>query len=614
MRYSTQQLREFWAGYRCDPALMVACTFGPTSLLVAENTRDAWKALAQVMAAHGYVIRKADTGAYNCRAITGGDQPSLHSYGIAADVNWRTNPYKKTPSTPPVVFSSAPDQDARALDVRFHRADTDMTPDMIDAIEAIVTKGGHAVFGWGGRFKTSKDAMHFQLDVSPGELTEGIDWSSVAEPDPAAQHSPSLTRSGTTPATGEAAAMNRAAFYDAIRGDLFHGTLTSSQVRGIEDILDVWYRLHPAGDPRWLAYILATVFHETDRRMVPVREGFATSNEGAVAAVHNLFLQGRIKVDYSIPVNGVSYYGRGRVQNTFLANYRKLEARFNHPFVANPDLLLTRPDLDAEVTVVGHVEGIWTGRKLSDHIGAAGCDFTGARAIVGRDRGPMIAGYALAFETALDHARSQPATAPLDAGAAGTVMIERPLHDDVLLQPDPAAMAQTEPRGEKPMSVPAQPDLVRILSALEALRAELAAANPGTGQPVTPASQPEAHGSPADISRILAALGTLFGRPPTPDRSSAPLGQVNGALGQALGNLLNGKKTAIGVVGAVATSILGNTSDPASVFSKIATLAPAALTGTSGVFLPLFLGMAAWGVLGKFEKWSNPPAEGTAVK
>ena len=35
-----------------------------------------------------------------------------------------------------------------------------------------------------------------------------------------------------------------------------------------------------------------------------------------------------------------------------------------------------------------------------------------------------------------------------------------------------------------------------------------------------------------------------------------PLGQVNGALGQTIGNLLNGKKTAIGLLGAVITPIL----------------------------------------------------------
>ena len=36
------------------------------------------------------------------------------------------------------------------------------------------------------------------------------------------------------------------------------------------------------------------------------------------------------------------------------------------------------------------------------------------------------------------------------------------------------------------------------------------------------------------------------------------MGQVNGALGETLGNLLNGKKTAIGIVGTALTSVLSH--------------------------------------------------------
>lgn len=79
------------------------------------------------------------------------------------------------------------------------------------------------------------------------------------------------------------------------------------------------------------------------------------------------------------------------------------------------------------------------------------------------------------------------------------------------------------------------------------------------------------------------------------------LGPVNGALGQTVGNLLDGKKSAIGIGGAILTSVL----------QAAAPALPAALTGLVGAFplgqiaLPLFLGMTAWGALGKVEKWSG---------
>lgn len=41
-----------------------------------------------------YEIRKADSGGFNCRAIVGSDPPvaSNHSWGLAVDINWNTNP------------------------------------------------------------------------------------------------------------------------------------------------------------------------------------------------------------------------------------------------------------------------------------------------------------------------------------------------------------------------------------------------------------------------------------------------------------------------------------------------------------------------------------------
>jgi hypothetical protein len=85
-----------------------------------------------------------------------------------------------------------------------------------------------------------------------------------------------------------------------------------------------------------------------------------------------------------------------------------------------------------------------------------------------------------------------------------------------------------------------------------------------------------------------------------------PLGQVNGALGTTVGNLLNGKKTAIGVVGSTATAVLGNVPGGTGLGQVLAMLTPAA--GLSGFAMPIFLAFTAWGVLGKLEKW----AQGTA--
>jgi lysozyme family protein/peptidoglycan hydrolase-like protein with peptidoglycan-binding domain len=97
---------------------------------------------------------------------------------------------------------------------------------------------------------------------------------------------------------------------------------------------------------------------------------------------------------------------------------------------------------------------------------------------------------------------------------------------------------------------------------------------------------------------VVAIFSTAGGK--------APLGQVNAALGNTVGELLNGKKTAIGILGAVTTSLLSNVPSGTGLGSVLASITP--LTGFGGYMLPVFLAMAGWGVLGKFEKW----AQGTA--
>jgi len=209
--------------------------------------------------------------------------------------------------------------------------------------------------------------------------------------------------------------MDRAKFYAALRRDrrVFGKSLSEQQVKGMEGILDAWVN-HGTANHRHLAYVFATVYHETGRKMVPVREGFAKSDAGARRAVNRLARKRGPRsavARYAKPAGpyGHVYYGRGRVQNTWLDNYRKLSKRFPaYDFVKNPDDLLD-PYIDGIVTIVGHIEGTWTGKKLSNYITAHKRDYVNARRIVNRmDKAKTIAGYALAFDDAIKAAGGIP--------------------------------------------------------------------------------------------------------------------------------------------------------------------------------------------------------------
>ena len=145
---STAELRRLWAP-ACTPPFARMALHGSGVVTVDVLIVDALKALNRVLVDWDYRTRRADTGAYNCRQITGGTNYSLHAYGIAVDLNWSTNPYGRT-----LV--------------------TDMAIGMIEAIEGIRTAGGVQVWRWGGRYSNNKDAMHFEVVASPAELARGI--------------------------------------------------------------------------------------------------------------------------------------------------------------------------------------------------------------------------------------------------------------------------------------------------------------------------------------------------------------------------------------------------------------------------------------------------------
>ncbi|MCZ6739377.1 MAG: M15 family metallopeptidase [Actinobacteria bacterium] len=151
---STADLRRVWSP-PCDftkrtLTMHSGATLGSLNSLVFE----AFQALDGVMRTFNYVPRANSPSAYNCRKITNRTGFSLHAYGIAADINARTNPYGKA-------------------------LITDMPLAMVAAIRGIKTKQGLQVFRWGGDYRSVKDAMHYEVVVSPTSyLTEssGTAW------------------------------------------------------------------------------------------------------------------------------------------------------------------------------------------------------------------------------------------------------------------------------------------------------------------------------------------------------------------------------------------------------------------------------------------------------
>jgi hypothetical protein len=149
MGLSTSQLRSAWAP-PCNAGTFVTLNLnGEGRVTVDPRMREAVTRLNDILVKWNYFTRRNDTGAYNCRKITGGTGYSLHAYGIALDINWSTNPYG-----PNLV--------------------TDMPQGMVNEITALKTNNGKRVWEWGGSWSGNKDAMHYEADCSPADLATGI--------------------------------------------------------------------------------------------------------------------------------------------------------------------------------------------------------------------------------------------------------------------------------------------------------------------------------------------------------------------------------------------------------------------------------------------------------
>ena len=180
--------------------------------------------------------------------------------------------------------------------------------------------------------------------------------------------------------------INRDKFFSRARPSVFRGFMTQSQVDGCNDILDAFEKTYPEGDMRWLAYMLATAYHETAFTMQPVPEiGHGRGRPYG-------------KPD---PETKQTYYGRGYVQLTWRSNYEAMSPVCGEDLVANPDLAL-RPDLAAKIMMVGMQDGMFSGHKLADFFTPHVTDFLNAREIInGRDCEAQIAAYARNFLAAL---------------------------------------------------------------------------------------------------------------------------------------------------------------------------------------------------------------------
>ncbi|MEP0924363.1 penicillin-insensitive murein endopeptidase [Leptolyngbya sp. ST-U4] len=133
-----------------------------------------------------------------------------------------------------------------------------------------------------------------------------------------------------------------------------------------------------------IAYILATVKHETNNTFQPVREAYYLGEPKAE--------------NYRQTLRYYPFYGRGYVQLTWDYNYREYSNLLGFDLVNQPDLLM-RSDISLFILIDGMKRGVFTGVSLNDYITDSNVDFFNARRIInGTDAADLIEEHAIAWQ------------------------------------------------------------------------------------------------------------------------------------------------------------------------------------------------------------------------
>lgn len=208
--------------------------------------------------------------------------------------------------------------------------------------------------------------------------------------------------------------VERARYFDQVRARLHEGKLGDAARAGHEVLLSAWEARYAKHDPRFLAYCLATAFHETGGAMQPVEENLNYSAEGLRRVFPKYFLPGeehefarkperianrvysnRMGNGRDESGDGWRFRGRGLVQITGRDNYR------TYGIDDAPEKAM-EPERAVKILFDGMIAGKFTGYALCDFFNDHASDWVGARRVVnGLNRAEEIGLFGVIFATAI---------------------------------------------------------------------------------------------------------------------------------------------------------------------------------------------------------------------
>ena len=187
--------------------------------------------------------------------------------------------------------------------------------------------------------------------------------------------------------------------FTILRSELFGGKLTTEQVLALSGLVDLFTNnglTYPEA-----AYVLATVFHETDKTILPIME---RGSDKYLSKYDTGKLAKNLGNTPEADGDGQKFKGRGYVQLTGLANYAKFGKLLGVNLVGNPELACD-PIIAGQIMIRGMTQGLFTGVGFQKKRAVLTYDrnkYIAARQIInGSDKAETVADYAMVFAKAL---------------------------------------------------------------------------------------------------------------------------------------------------------------------------------------------------------------------
>lgn len=178
-----------------------------------------------------------------------------------------------------------------------------------------------------------------------------------------------------------------------------NSTRHQDQKTSFKKIIYYWERLDKYKNKNRLAYILATVIHESKLGHPSWVREFSSGSQ----------YEGRADLGNTQTGDGVRFKGRGLVQITGRGQYKRLSDDYNRyhnnniDLVSNPDLAATNKNVSAFIAVYGMLYGKFTTKKLNQYIINDKKDYYNARRTVNStDRATHIKNIAISIRKSID--------------------------------------------------------------------------------------------------------------------------------------------------------------------------------------------------------------------